>query len=313
MKTELAIAEFIEYKRSLGRRYTSRSIILRACVRVAGGLDIRKVTPDIVRKFVDGRGPVTNAWFARFSTLNCLFRYALSRNHVATSPLPKLKPARPIEFRPYIYSTADVRKLLDAAESRHRPSWRLTPRTMRVLLLLLYGAGLRISEAVTLKIADVDLKALVLTIRETKFFKTRLVPIGPDLGKVLRRYFQQQWSASPHTPDSSFLAATDGMPVTRRTAEGVFTRLRKEAGIKGHEGSRYQPRLHDFRHAFAIMRLVTWYREGKNVQRLLLHLSTYLGHARMSETTRYLSITRELLKHASRCFELYARPEAKRD
>jgi len=76
----------------------------------------------------------------------------------------------------------------------------------------------------------------------------------------------------------------------------MFARLRKEAGIKGHDGSRYQPRLHDFRHAFAIMRLVTWYREGKNVQRLLPHLSTYLGHARMTETTRYLSITRELLQ-----------------
>jgi integrase/recombinase XerD len=226
MKTERAIAEFIDYKQSLGRRYTSRSIILRAFARVAGGSDIRKVTPDIVRKFIDGRGPVTNAWFARFSTLNCLFRYALSRDYIAASPLPKLKPPRPVEFRPYIYSAADVEKLLDAAETRHRPCWRLAPRTIRVLLLLLYGAGLRISEAVALKIADVDLKALILTIRETKFFKTRLVPIGSDLGKVLKRHFQQQWSASPHTPDSPFLAAMDGTPVMRRTAEGMFTRLR---------------------------------------------------------------------------------------
>ena len=69
MKTERAIAEFIDYKQSLGRRYISRSIILRAFARVAGGSDIRKVTPEIVRKFIDGRGPVTNAWFARFSTL----------------------------------------------------------------------------------------------------------------------------------------------------------------------------------------------------------------------------------------------------
>jgi len=92
MKTERAIAEFIDYKQSLGRRYTSRSIILRAFARVAGGSDIRKVTPETVRKFIDGRGPVTNAWFARFSTLNCLFRYALSRNYIAASPLPKSKP-----------------------------------------------------------------------------------------------------------------------------------------------------------------------------------------------------------------------------
>jgi integrase/recombinase XerD len=312
MKTELVITEFIDYKRALGRRYTSRAIILRAFARVAGGIDIRKVTPDAVRRFVDGQGPVTNAWFARFSTLNCLFRYAVSRNYVAASPLPKLKPQKPIEFRPYIYSAADVRKLLDAAESRHRPAWRLEPRTIRALLLLLYGAGLRISEAVALTIADADLKELILTKRETKFFKTRLVPIGPDLGRVLKRYFRQQWSGRPHTPESPFLTAMDGTRVIRRTAEGMFMRLRKEAGIKGHDGSRYQPRLHDFRHAFAVTRLLTWYREGKNVQRLLPHLSTYLGHSRMNDTTRYLSITRELLQEASRCFELYARPAVKR-
>lgn len=109
MKTERVITEFIDYKRSLGRRYTSRSFILRAFARVAGESDIRTVTPDTVRRFVDGQGPVTNAWFARFGTLNCLFRYAISRNF-ATSPLPKLKPAKPIEFRPYIYSAAEVRK-----------------------------------------------------------------------------------------------------------------------------------------------------------------------------------------------------------
>lgn len=312
MKSERVINEFINYKKSLGRRYMSRSLILRSFGRVVGGIDIRRVTPDAVKEFVDGKGPVTNAWFARFSTLNCLFRYAISRNYISISPLPKLKPQKPIEFRPYIYSVEDVQKLLNAAESRHRETWLLEPRTIRTLLLILYGAGLRISEAVALRVADVDLKELVLTIRETKFYKTRLVPIGPDLGRVLKRYFRHQWSVKPYAADSPFLATMDGKPVLRRTAEGMFMRLRKEAGIEGHAGSRYRPRLHDFRHAFAVTRLVTWYREGKNVQRLLPHLSTYLGHARIRDTTRYLSITKELLEEASRCFELYALPEVRR-
>jgi integrase len=96
----------------------------------------------------------------------------------------------------------------------------------------------------------------------------------------------------------------------RQTAELVFKRLREEAGVSRSSDARFQPRLHDFRHTFAVVRLVTWYREGKNVQRLLPHLSTYLGHARLDDTQRYLTMTTELLEQASICFEQYARPEA---
>lgn len=91
-------------------------------------------------------------------------------------------------------------------------------------------------------------------------------------------------------------------------AELVFKRLRQQAGVYRSKDARYQPRLHDFRHTFAVVRLVTWYREGKNVQRLLPHLSTYLGHGEVSATQRYLTMTTELLQQASLCFERYARP-----
>ena len=87
-------------------------------------------------------------------------------------------------------------------------------------------------------------------------------------------------------------------------------RPREQAGVSRSSDASYQPRLHDFRHTFAVVRLVTWYREGKNVQRLLPHLSIYLGHGRLQDTQRYLSMTTELLEQASLCFERYARPEA---
>ena len=92
----------------------------------------------------------------------------------------------------------------------------------------------------------------------------------------------------------------------RLTAELAFKRIRYEAGVKRTDGFYYQPRLHDFRHTFAVRRLVTWYREGKNVQRLLPHLATYLGHVSIRETSRYLTMTKELLDEASHRFELYA-------
>jgi integrase len=105
------------------------------------------------------------------------------------------------------------------------------------------------------------------------------------------------------------LGTQKGELILRQTAELVFKRLREQAGVCRSGDARYQPRLHDFRHTFAVVRLVTWYREGKNVQRLLPHLSIYLGHGRLRDTQRYLSMTTELLEQASLCFERYARPE----
>jgi integrase len=89
----------------------------------------------------------------------------------------------------------------------------------------------------------------------------------------------------------------------------VYKRLREDAGVCRSADARFQPRLHDLRHTFAVVRLVTWYREGKNVQRLLPHLTTYLGHGTIHGTTRYLTMTTELLQEANACFERYARPE----
>jgi integrase/recombinase XerD len=107
---------------------------------------------------------------------------------------------------------------------------------------------------------------------------------------------------------SPLLGNRKGDPLTRSMVELVFKGLRQQAGVYRSKDARYQPRLHDFRHTFAVVRLVTWYREGKNVQRLLPHLSTYLGHGQMNATQRYVTMTTELLQQASLCFERYARP-----
>lgn len=185
----------------------------------------------------------------------------------------------------------------------------LEPHTVRTLLLLLYGTGLRISEALGLKLDDFDADAGILTVRQTKFFKSRFVPVGSDLSNILRNYIDRQWSERLRAEATPLLGTFRGEPIRRQTAELVFKRLREEAGVSRSKDARYQPRLHDLRHTFAVVRLVTWYREGKNVQRLLPHLSTYLGHARLVDTQRYLNMTIELLEEASNCFELYARPE----
>jgi site-specific recombinase XerD len=178
-----------------------------------------------------------------------------------------------------------------------------------MLILLLYGAGLRISEALSLRLTNVDLTAGLLTIRESKFYKTRLVPMGPDLADAVGQYVAQRAKAHPTQLDGELFLTRTGTPVVRHTAENVFSRLRVRAGVLRHDGGRYQPRLHDLRHAFAVHRLVSWYRQGADVQRLLPQLATYLGHVHIAATQRYLTLTPELLHEASQRFERYAREE----
>jgi site-specific recombinase XerD len=168
------------------------------------------------------------------------------------------------------------------------------------------AAGLRISEALSLRLTNVDLTDGVLTICESKFYKTRLVPMSPALTGTVGEYVAQRAKEHPTQLDGALFLTRTGVPVARHTAENVFTRLRVRAGVLRHDGGRYQPRLHDLRHAFAVHLLVSWYRQGADVQRLLPQLATYLGHVHIAATQRYLTLTPELLHEASQRFERYA-------
>ena len=137
--------------------------------------------------------------------------------------------------------------------------------------------------------ADVDFSEGVLLIRETKFYKSRLLPMGSYLKEALTAYATARREAGhSELPESPFFVGRKGSHVTIHTAQQSFRQLRKHAGIHRSDGARYQPRLHDLRHAFAGNRVVAWYKAGSDVQRLLPKLSTYLGHVSLSSTQRYL-------------------------
>ena len=304
-----AVEQYILHKRSLGMGFRSEAVRLRAFIQAIGDCEMNLIEPTQVLCFLEGNGPLTTFWFSKYHTLKAFYRYALARDYCTSSPLPLSVPQKPEAFQPYIYTNQDIERLIDAADSRYRYRWLLEPHTIRTLLLLLYGTGLRISEALRLTLADFDTDTGVLTIRETKFFKSRVVPVGNDLRGVLCNYVERQWPQPSCSETTPLLGTVKGAPITRQTAELVFKRLREQAGVSRSSDATFQPRLHDFRHTFAVVRLVTWYREGKNVQRLLPHLSIYLGHGVLRDTQRYLTMTTELLQQASLCFERYARPE----
>jgi integrase len=176
------------------------------------------------------------------------------------------------------------------------------------MILVYYGAGLRLSEATNLTRADVDLSESLLTIRNTKFGKTRLVPMGPQLNRVLTQYDRTRPKRRP--TDMPFFATRAGSSVPPWLFQQKFRLLCDRADIRRPDTG-VRPRVHDLRHTFAVHRLTSWYHQGADVQRLLHHLSVYLGHVHLRHTQVYLSMTPELLREASQRFERYARKEGR--
>jgi site-specific recombinase XerD len=309
MKLQLAVDQYVAHKRSLGMQCKTIRRILRAFGKDLGDVNLDQVNEELVRAFIYGRGPVTSTLHNKLSVLRGLYRYLLRRGYVTSSPLPTQVPKEPEPLIPYIYSQEELARVLELTDKQchcYQHPNKLEPHTMRALILLLYGAALRISEALRLTLADLDLQQRLLTIRETKFYKTRLVPLGPDLTEALTAYLAARKERRHPAPPEAFLLLTrHSLPVSVQLAEGNFKRLCLQAGVRRRDGSRFAPRLHDLRHSFAVHRLTACYREGGNVQQLILRLSTYLGHVGLGSTQRYLTLTPELLSQASNRFEQY--------
>jgi len=317
MKLAHVVEEYITLKRATGLRFKTAAMILNAFSRRAGQINVNEVRQDTVQTFLNGSRGISTSWHLKHYTLAGLFRFALQRGLVTASPLPYRVPKRPAYAMPYIYSTDELRRLLEATEAldvRHpigHVAASIPALTYRTLLLLLYGAGLRLSEALALTVDDVDLTEHLLVVRVTKFFKTRLLPIGPQLTAAMMLYAEKRLTLAERPQSgNAFFLRRDGTAIRRDAAERYFRIIRGRIGIARRDDAYFQPRLHDLRHTFAVHRLVAWYRQGSDVQLLLPKLSTYLGHISLAETQAYLTMTPDLLREAGRCFEGYAAPEA---
>jgi site-specific recombinase XerD len=314
------IDRYVAYKRSLGMRFDTPAKVLKTFCRAIGPVDADHIDQPTVQAFLNRSRHISAGWHLKYRTLDQLFRFAIQRALVAASPMPYRIPKRPAYATPYIYSPEELRRLLEATAALDVPHPKTGQRagipagTFRTLLLLLYGAGLRLAEALSLTIHDVDLSAQCLVVRNTKFFKTRLLPIGPKLAAILARYADSRVAlvGRPTTTPVFFLGRR-GHAIARQQAERYFRIIRDRIGLERRDGAYFQPRLHDLRHTFAVHRLVVWYRSGADVQRLLPQLSTYLGHLGLAETQHYLSMTPELLREASQRFERYATPEVRHE
>jgi integrase/recombinase XerD len=301
------VLRYVTFRKSMGDDFSSAESVLKIfCRRMGEDVALVDITADHVQAFLAGTGTVSGYWRRKYDALRGLYKYAISRGFIEKAPLPSTAVRAP-RFKPHIYTDDEVRRLLNAVPICLNPPRKLEPYTMRSILLLLYGAGLRIGEVVALTVADVDMSASVITIRNAKFHKTRIVPVGSQLGQIIADYAARR-EAAGHSTDAKapFFVLRRGASTSVQIVQCAFRRLCKQASVCRQDGARYQPRLHDMRHSFAVRRLTSWYRDGADVQRLLPQLATYMGHVKLSATQVYLTMTPELLREASERFERYA-------
>ena len=214
----------------------------------------------------------------------------------------------PGRVAPHIYRDDEIVQLLHAA-SRVGPPGSLRGLVMQTLFGLIACTGLRIAEALALNDADVDLKSGVLTIRQSKFGKSRLVPLHPSAVQALAHYRAQRACHVPTTPEIPFFISTRGrllgQSIGDRQVHRIFGQLRMQLAW-GNRGCHSAPRIHDLRHSFAVRRLLLWREQGLDISQRMLALSTYLGHAKISNTYWYLSGVPELMELVGKRFEHFA-------
>jgi len=304
MKLVMAVEAYISRRQAMGQKFEGQAMVLRAFCRRYDRMRLRAIMPTEVKQFLDVPETGPAAWRRKYGVLRDFFEYWRHRKKLNTVPMPPASRRSTQAFVPYIYSRRELRLLLDAVpRCQQSTACRTSAITLRTLLLFLYGTGMRAGEALRLRLADVDLDYGVITVRGTKFYKSRLVPLGSDVAQILRSYLAAagRWN-QPHSP---LFQSQHHQHLGHSAVDANFRRLRTLAGIRRYDASSRQPRLHDLRHTFAVHRLTEWYRTGADVQVLLPALSTYLGHVKLQSTQCYLTMTPELLTEANLRFHRY--------
>ena len=210
---------------------------------------------------------------------------------------------------PHIYSPADVRRMLDVARTYPSPRAPLRPLSMYTMLLLAYCAGLRRGELARLDLGDVDLQDGTITIRQTKFFKTRILPLPDSVIAELRAYIdvRRRAGGSQDARSGLFWHERGDGHYTPEMITWLLADVIRRAGLKPLRG-KTGPRVHDLRHSMVVNRILDWYRTGINPQDRLPFLATYLGHRDINSTLVYITVTQDLLHYANERFRAVGAP-----
>jgi integrase len=261
---------------------------------------------DWVRQAKAGRG-TRETWYRRMAKLRPFIHYLQQFEPQTEIPEDTIFGPEPGRLAPHIYHEEEIVALLEATRQLGPPG-SLRPATFEALFGLMAATGLRVCEAIHLQDGDVDLKRGMLIVRESKFAKSRQVPLHPTTVDALRDFRRRRQRDVPATGDTPFFTGSRGrrlgQPLGDRQVHRVFNQLRDRLNWV-NRGAHAAPRLHDLRHSFAVRRLMQWHREGADLDQMMLALSTYLGHTKIAHTYWYLSAVPELMALAGDKFERF--------
>jgi len=293
MKLLQGVRTYVEEKNRGGTAYAKGANNLASFCRHVGNVALTNISERQVISFLDGPRTSANTWRQKYNLLRSFFLFWVARNAMPGLPMPPPRPTVVTTFVPYIYSKAEIRILLSTVRSSQaRTSCKIEAHTLRAFLLFLYGTGALVSEARRLLRQDLDFKRRVVIVRGTQFNRSREIPIGPDLYRVLRRYDMTDRRKAT-LRDPHFFLTKKGHALNERAVGQTFQRLRRMAGITRYDGGRFQPRMHDLRHTFAVHRLTAWIKFGADLNRMIPALSAYMGQVGLGSTDRYLCLTPE--------------------
>lgn len=291
-----AFERYVAMRRGLGHKFRSQERRLADFVAFMERRSASIITHKLALEWATLPPGRHSSWALRLCDVRGFARHLVNvEPRTEVPPVNTLPPLR--RAKPYIYSDDEIQRLL-AAALQLPPADGLRRWTFHCLFGLLAVTGLRISEALCMRRGDVDLAQGILTIRDTKFGKSRLVPVHPTTQEVMLRYAARRDERPDRQSSPYFFVTERGRRLLLQYVHPVFLRLSRQIGLRApadHTG----PRLHDFRHGFAMRTLVQWYRAGGDVERQLPALSTYLGHGCVRDTYWYLSACPELMEHAA--------------
>jgi len=294
-----ALQEYVDLRRGLGYKMHDEGRLLPRFVSFMEEHRVEHISTRLALEWAQSASVQPAEWARRLCFVRGFARHRSATDSLTEIPPLGLLPHRSKRAKPHLYTDDEIRRLLDAALELPVawPSTSLRPWVFYGLIGLLSVTGMRLSEALNLKLVDVDLEHAVLTIRGAKFGQWRLVPIHPSTCAVLADYIERRGKFFSH-PASTYLFVSHRC--TRLDVGRVhraFYTLSHSTGLRA-VGASKGPRLHDFRHQFAVQTLTRWYQSGKDPGREMPLLSNYLGHVCISGTYWYLSANPELMAQA---------------
>ncbi|MEN8259928.1 MAG: tyrosine-type recombinase/integrase [Pseudomonadota bacterium] len=280
------LQDYLAMRRALGFKLHSEGIGLLSFVAFMEQAEADYISTDLALTWAKQPTSAQPVWWAqRLSYVRGFARYCSAFDQRTELPPSGLLPFPHRRPSPYFFADDDIDRLLQGALQLPAKDG-LTNHTLYCLFGLLSVSGLRIGEALGLTPDDVDLAEGILTIRSTKFGKSRLVPLHPTTAKILADYQQRRKQFLGGRQVPHWFVNSRGEPLGYDSVLRVFRRL--TAGLSSQPG-RSRPRMHDLRHRFALVTVLHWYRDGKDVERQLPVLSAFLGHVQVSDTYWYLS------------------------